>query len=90
MWGKFKTFFLSNFDMATTDRPKLPGCPKLPRMTVATAFSFSHAWDFEPGLSNQGMGEKFECSESISILTGIRKRKILRKYLARYIIDNLR
>ena len=78
--------------MAATDRPKLSGCPKLLRMTVATAFSFSHALDFGPGLSNQGRGEKFECSESISILTGIRKRKILRKYLARYryIIDNSR
>ena len=35
MWGKFKTFFLSNLDIAATDRPKLPGCPKLLRMTVA-------------------------------------------------------
>ena len=34
MWGKFNTFFLSNLDIATTDRPKLPGCPKLPRMMV--------------------------------------------------------
>ena len=34
MWGKFKTFFLSNLDIAAMDRPKLPGGPKLPRMTV--------------------------------------------------------
>ena len=34
MWGKFKTFFLVNLDIAATDRPKLPGCSKLPQMTV--------------------------------------------------------
>ena len=34
MWGKFKTFFLSNLDIAATDRPKLPGCLKLPQMMV--------------------------------------------------------
>ena len=28
MWGKFKTFFLSNLNIAATDRPKLSGCPK--------------------------------------------------------------
>ena len=36
MWGKFKTFFLSNLDIAAiAPRPKLPECPKLPQMTVA-------------------------------------------------------
>ena len=40
MWGKFKTFFLSNLDIAATDRPKLPGCPKLPQMTVASYISY--------------------------------------------------
>ena len=34
MLGKFKTFFLSDLDITAMDRPKLPGCPKLPRMTV--------------------------------------------------------
>ena len=46
MWGKFKTFFLSNLYIAATDRLKLPRCPKLPQMTVVAipvgAASFFH------------------------------------------------
>ena len=31
--GKVENFFLSNLNVAATDRPKLAGCPKLPWMT---------------------------------------------------------